>query len=659
MSISQPSKEIYSVDIPETKNFSAEFMYNFFTKDESVNDSGNVPTSVLQRNSTSIDTSFVQYATVRAPRFVKFAWKPVYVTSAGRQTTDTDIRANSFESGDVRGIISSNLDKIVTEDRFASYDYISVNFHDSKIDEKVYQLVSGSYEQHTLGQENSKNLTLLRSANLLKSLLPVQNGNGTDLVKKSLGSPVLGAGINFTAIDSGANKQTRTFNASTNAAIKQAVVKSNRKRLLLLPKFFLRLKHVNIDTQINSKFLSDLTNRAINDPTNTLSTDLASMKQFATSIQRYARDRNNLSVNESDFQTNVPFIDLNVTKSSHLSQGQQVGIVGYVIDKIEVFSDGTTKQHHPIIVEGTNTALAIDFQVKYGSTYKYTIRSIAKITIPAVDIDTGDIASLTLLVSSRPSTVLNVEATERVAPPPPTNLSFIWNYERDKMMLLWNFPNNPQQDIKKFQVFRRKSIHHPYELLKMYDFNDSVVRISDKENPSPMLVEFLSSPSSTYIDDDFTMDSKYIYAVAAVDAHGLTSNYSEQFEVSFDKFKNKIIKSLISHSGAPKPYPNLYLEEDMFVDTIKVSGASSKRMKVYLNPEHFSVVDDESRVKSRLQTNQSKGSYTIQFLNVDNQKSATLDITIDDRTSRFNKKLAVATKSYFGKRQKVSTKSDS
>ena len=353
----------------------------------------------------------------------------------------------------------------------------------------------------------------------------------------------------------------------------------------------------------------------------------------------------------------MPFIDLNVTKASHFSQNQQVKIVGYIIDKSEILKDGTIKNYPPIIAEGVNMSLAVDFQIKYGSIYKYSIRSVAKLTMPAIDVDTGDIASLTVLVSSRPSSAVVIDAIEKVAPPPPSNLNFVWNYELNKLMLVWNFPTNSQQDIKKFQVFRRKTLTQPYELIKMYDFNDSIIRIPDRENPDKSLIEYLSSPSTTFIDDDFTMDSKFIYSIAAIDAHGLTSNYSEQFEVTFDRFKNRLKKVLVSHSGAPKPYPNLYLEKDMFVDTIRVDGSSSKRMKVYLNPEHYKVIDDEGRIKTEIQTNQIKGSYIIQFINIDNQKSETLNISIDDRTTKFNSDtLNIAKKSYFGKRLKLNSK---
>ena len=47
--------------------------------------------------------------------------------------------------------------------------------------------------------------------------------------------------------------------------------------------------------------------------------------------------------------------------------------------------------------------------------------------------------------------------------------------------------------------------------------------------------------STLYRDIDFTKDSVYIYAVCAIDARNLTSGYSLQMQVSFDKKSNKIV----------------------------------------------------------------------------------------------------------------------
>jgi hypothetical protein len=110
----------------------------------------------------------------------------------------------------------------------------------------------------------------------------------------------------------------------------------------------------------------------------------------------------------------------------------------------------------------------------------------------------------------------------------------------------------------------------------------------------------------------------------------MVSNYSSQFEVSFDFFKNKLVKKLISVAGAPKPYPNMKLNIDLFKDTIKTSGEASMKMKVYFMPEYFKIKYSNGRVERMLSTSNENGYYKMQFINLQNQKSDSMDIVIDD-----------------------------
>ena len=123
----------------------------------------------------------------------------------------------------------------------------------------------------------------------------------------------------------------------------------------------------------------------------------------------------------------------------------------------------------------------------------------------------------------------------------------------------------------------------------------------------------------------------YIYALGAIDAHGLVSNYSAQFLVWFDRYQNKLQRRLVSHTGAPKSYPNMYIEGELFVNTIVTSGKPN--MRLYFNPQYYYYVDDEHRCVPVVRTKQTGGRYKLQFMNVDNFKSTEVDITIDDRTT--------------------------
>ena len=123
-------------------------------------------------------------------------------------------------------------------------------------------------------------------------------------------------------------------------------------------------------------------------------------------------------------------------------------------------------------------------------------------------------------------------------------------------------------------------------------------------------------------------NSEFIYAVAAIDAHGLTSNYSEQIKVSFDVYKNILNTKIISLAGAPKQYPNLYLKEDLFIDSIKTSN--KKTLNLYFTPDCYKASLTNNSVKNLVKT--SGTSYKINFINLDNQDSSQLEIKLEGNT---------------------------
>jgi hypothetical protein len=149
-----------------------------------------------------------------------------------------------------------------------------------------------------------------------------------------------------------------------------------------------------------------------------------------------------------------------------------------------------------------------------------------------------------------------------------------------------------------------------------------VVRYVDDEKRE------IIEPRLIFLDDDFTKDSKYIYALCSVDAHCLTSNYSEQVEVTFDRFKNKLNKKRISNGGSPKAYPNLRLLTETFVDL--VLDKNHKSVKIAFTPEHLSVTDSKNRDLGLLAVTKNVGKYKFQFINLDLQKEQMLELTIDD-----------------------------
>jgi hypothetical protein len=224
-----------------------------------------------------------------------------------------------------------------------------------------------------------------------------------------------------------------------------------------------------------------------------------------------------------------------------------------------------------------------------------------------------------------------VRTEEYIPPAPPADLNFHWDFQRASLQIDWSFPTNPQRDIKGWQVFRRASTDEAFSLIAYLDFDDSIIRTPLSETIDASLITKFKSSTTFHIEHEFNKYSNYIYAVCSVDAHGMTSNYSSQFRVTFDRIKNRLIKSLISSSGAPKQYPNTFLRAELSLDSVKSS--KSQRVRVYFDPEYLQVTDNLGRDMKLLKTQDRNGLYRFMFLNTDRQAQANIDVNLEDLRS--------------------------
>jgi hypothetical protein len=107
--------------------------------------------------------------------------------------------------------------------------------------------------------------------------------------------------------------------------------------------------------------------------------------------------------------------------------------------------------------------------------------------------------------------------------------------------------------------------------------------------------------------------------------------------VSYDRFKNKTNATFISKEGAPKPYPNIFLEIDALPDAITVSRKN--KINVYFDPECKDVWmtkdGNTSYEKVFLKYNDAEpasqeGKYIFQIINIDSQESENVEISIKE-----------------------------
>jgi hypothetical protein len=603
---SRPSPAIFSINIPEIDEGSAKFEYNYYVPDEGVNEFSGIPNALLKVSSEQA-LSLAPNFSNRLCRYVVLNWK-----------------LRTIEKRETGVQFAAYLNRIVSEESFITSRYVPYTFSMSDVFENAYRDINddgvldfGTSQATAIDQFVSSMLQdyvdtddtperKKKREELAKAIRSIETI--ADRPEKTLG---------FNFLD---DKGNETVNTSGFAELvkKSEIFLTSQINATVVPDMF---------------FSSSLPPATVNELN----------RSYTQTINRTSFDVNDAIVKPiayGDFTDPVMIMPTNKT------------IVGYLIEKYELTQNGLVK-NKTIAIQNPDATTVTDAFVKYGATYYYAIRTVAKVETVGFD-DDPDVQTtrmLTYLVCSKPK-MISVNCTENIPPPPPTDINFIWDYKKNKLKIVWSLPLNPQRDIRQFQVFRRLNINDPFELIGQKSFDYSSKKFLSGEridaNSNAMTNEEESFvmrdklPIMYHVDNDFETDidllktSKFIYTVASVDAHGLVSNYGAQFEISFDFFKNRIAKKFISSEGAPRQYPNMKVDIDLFKDTIKTEGQSSLRMKVYFMPEYFKIRypsksnDSVTRVQNMVSTSAQNSYYKIQFINTQNQKSDSLKIIIDD-----------------------------
>lgn len=596
MSVSLPSKEAYIIDVPDVKNFSVDFRYNFFVADEGIVEDGIIPQRLLEKAGETVDSKFVESVAKKIPRYVRISWTPVVLNSENKIIDEQQVLKTRLGFSSSPNVISRNLEKVMDESSFAGKEFTVVNMNDQSIDKKIYTAISGTaaylnFERKEIEKSTQQELAL--ATNEITSDEVTYQFLSTYLVQPT---------------------ENNVFFYQKNAQrIRNSVVN--------------KLKDVNFNMQLNNKFVSTMMKNQLSSPYSIFSDQFVKTQSISSDIQKNARARSQRDLIADDYRTAGSHISAFKLKSTY-TVSSDVSIVGYIVDKFLVKEDRTLQRVESIVIDDPTATSTIDTKIRYYGSYVYSIRSVAEFTIPSIVEDTGELVIAKFLISSKPSKVIKIDCIELVPPPPPTDLRFIWDYDDVKLNVTWTFPPNSQRDIKKFQIFRRSSIREPFQMLRIIDFDDSVVKAEQLESYSDFLIKFDENPKLRFIDEEFTKDSKYIYTVCSIDAHGMTSAYGEQYEVTFDRFKNRTILKRISASGAPKAYPNMFLLADTFLDSIVSSNY--RTLKIAFDPEHYTVSDSSGNDLNFMTTNRSGGSYRLQFINLDLQKQKDVNIIIDD-----------------------------
>lgn len=629
-----PSRLIYSIDVPEVENFSSEFVYNYYVSDESIQDyrdgkeslvsltdKMNLEQQVVLKPGNEVAGYLNQESRIsdlkKFPRYVKLSWNPptkMFVSALGEQfsiykNSNYD-DSNAFTPEVLDYLAKEDIPNIIKENEFAGSYFTSLESSNGNLSRQISSIFN------RVNVSNDKDL----------------RDNYPSSIKATINT--------FNESNSILHSSITAIEYQKNGIEFRSQVKNS---------YLERISSTKFKSQINNNFLHDLLTQA----SGTIHPINKSLSRFSAYAKNVAKLNPSYKITGEEYKASIPYHTTyqSSLKSQMDDKPYYYKIVGYVIDKVEVFPDGKIRTFDPIVLKGGRSNNYIDFQIRYGAIYFYSIRSIMDVTYTAIDNKTLTFTEVSSYIASSDTTI-SVETIENIAPPPPNNVRIIWDYDRvnqnttifdhannmpfpntgtrGSLFITWSMPVNSQMDIKKFQVFRRKSVNESFELIKVYDFDKSFSKFSSLEdNIDPKLIEITDYAYFYYYDDDFYKNSEYIYAIASVDAHGLTSNYSEQFKVTFDKFENKLKTTLISIAGSPKQYPNMYLEKDLFVDTMKVSNKNT--MHVYVNPDCIDVTTRDGNVENILMLNdneQISSKYLVNIINVDVQKSRQLNIKL-------------------------------
>lgn len=604
MAESLPSSKTIIADVPEVKDFRTKFVYNFFQPDERINDTGQATKEFIRkRSSESFDAPFIESDQFNrfTARFVRLDWRPTF--EPGFET----IKPVGFK-------IADNIEKIHEEQHFIGDSYSNVAFQDRNVEERVKFFVQQLIERQ---QERDRQSAFDVTSSVAMS--PMDTAKTMNIKTSGSVNPAL---LCEALIQP--DQQGYIFRNSENTPIDNTTLLKE-------------LRDVRFFSQINNKVLvrslqsvSENSMSAFKDEIDEFIDEIKNIQELALS------EKDSTLIDARDYDLEIAdYVDYEIIDVD--GHEPRVEIVGYLIEKVEITPEGNAIVHDHLVVENPSVNTTVDVKIKYGTTYRYTIRSIAMFESQADDIDTDETVVVKYLVASKPSAVQIVECIEAIPPPAPVDFNVRWDPIQKGAVLEWCFPVNTQRDIKGWQIFRRASILEPFELQAAYDFDDSVIIGHDlrAEQPNRELVTKMTSPKNFYVDKTFGKNSTYIYAVCSVDARGLGSNYSQQIEASFDRFKNKIKKRLVSPSDAPKSYPNFFLSEDTFVDTIRDSG--HKKLRIVFNPEYLNVIDSDANDLKLLRTTDDS-KYLLSMINVDLQLQKNIQIKLLDkrRTSEQN-----------------------
>lgn len=570
--VTYPSISSKIFEVPEPEGITGKFNYNYFLPNEK-------ESTDTFFNSASFNSRGQRYA-----RTVSLEFKPVSALIP-ESNVFVEIQLSDIEK---RRILVNNQDKIKSEVDFMNSSFMSFRIEDKDLTGKILSDVIAT----AVNDKREKFVNETNPITRIKEFLSITSDSFT---AQSL----------LENITSEKLESYKVFDPDTGSEIKVSQDKD--------------INDITFNIQASKRFAGDILAAASKSPLSTAGRSLSDTFEDISEIQADARNAyNSRVIKASDFiESYVPIKTHKINLDDVFYGGNTV--MGYRIEK----TDTLTGETENIFITNAQANSYTDVKVTYDRTYNYAIRVVYLVRFYSLLGNTAVAADL--LVESRRSPSIDVVCKEFKPPQPPCEVNFYMQPD-ETLVIEWDFPFNKTEDIKRFQVFRRASIYEPFVLIGELDFDDSTILTPRSEDVLPFLVKKVKNPTLSFADPGFDLDSDFIYAVCSVDAHDLSSGYSIQQRVRFNKIPAKLEVELISREGAPKPYPNFNLSNELTVDAMRDSNHSA--VMCYFDPEHLKLVNSAGENIEYLSVSADKPTYKLQLIHLNFQQSAVVDINI-------------------------------
>ena len=629
-------KKFIIVDIPDPQSLEAEFVYNFFTPDERYNENGDGRingSNALNKN--KINKLIEENAfDKQIARYVKLSWP----------------QANTyfFRSGaDQKQANFSNFAGTALDPEREIYE------EEDFVGENVYWVYSSNDPRNK--RRLRQKLQALSSIKGISFESSDQSKQLADLM--GLGDGDLAEEINGDTYQSNKNKFINPLIKPTEQElVVNFIPKINLKTLYDQAEDFKLNSLVSVGdswSMLNS-----------NDDVSPLSSDeeINLIKEAARQIS------NNIGIDNAIIQGTIEDVD----NPAQLNPGIiSIQPIGYIIEKKESKTVGGISESiaSRILITNRNINEYIDTRIKYDSVYSYVVKNVYRLEAFVITdepvLTLGKyLKKIVTDIASKASPRRTVITREYIAPSPPDGVFYRFNYNKGcGLIITWQFPAGKSRDVKYFQVFRRsakigqageliQAIDQPFECIAEIDFNDT----DTSQNPPPPKPEKVREDRIIkenygrlfYEDAEFGREDSglfgsFIYAICAVDAHGLSSGYSAQSLVTFNRTKNRIEIKNISKPGAPKQYPNFFIDprmdDNITVDSFSqdvILDSGCKAIDVYFQPDARVVLSGDKSINV-FSVAQSEGDtqnrYKLHAINLDLQKSDVKEIVINEALS--------------------------